>query len=242
MEEINENKLSSFINDCINIEKKITNIEDINKGIENCKKNINQKIRFIPEDNKEEMKEFLENIKKFGKLMQNDYFEIIHNPWTNERFKYKDIFYYTLKEDNYLAEKTENNGYIHLIKSEYQLKKNKIYKIEFDINYKGGDYDIGFGDFSKSTFTSSLYLSDNSVSVSKKGLYINKNEINNNIKIENGKTVFIIDMKNKKFSANINGSNFGEFEFNFQDNVYAQASMRNLGNSIKIKTYEKEGQ
>ena len=66
MEEINENKLSSFINDCINIEKNIINIEDINKSIKNCKKNINQKILFVPEDDNEGMKEFLQNVKKFG--------------------------------------------------------------------------------------------------------------------------------------------------------------------------------
>ena len=241
MEEINENKLSSFINDCINIEKNIINIEDINKGIENCKKNINQKILFVPDDDNEEMKEFLQNIKKFGKLKQNDYFEIIHNPWTNERFKYDNVFLYTLKEDNYLAEKTEKNNYIHLIKSEYQLKKDKIYKIEFDVNYRGEDYEIGFADFSKSTSSCWFDDTDNSVSVTNKGLIISKKNINNNIKIENGKKYqFIINMKDKKFSLNINGINSGEYQFNFQDNVFAQACMRYLGNSVKIKTYEKE--
>ena len=72
-------------------------------------------------------------------------------------------------------------------------------------------------------------------------MIINKNTINNNIKIENGKKYeFIIDMKNKNFKLNINGINYGEFQFNFQDNVFAQACMRNLGNSVGIKTYEKE--
>ena len=242
IEEINENKLSSFINDCINIENNIINIEEINTSIKNCKNHKNNKICFIPEDNDEAMKEFLENIKKFGKLKQNGYFEVIHNPWTNERFKYKDIFYYTLKEDNYVAEKTENNTYIHLIKSEYQLKKDKIYKIEFDAYYKGGDYGIGFADFSKTTYCSWLNESDNSVSITNKGLIINGIIINNNFKIEDKKKYqFIIDMKNKKFLLNINEINYGEFQFNFQDNVFAQACIRNLGNSVKIKTYENEG-
>ena len=47
-------------------------------------------------------------------------------------------------------------------------------------------------------------------------------------------------MKNSNFSLNINGNNKGQFKFNFQDNIFAQACMRNLGNSVKIKTYEKE--
>ena len=106
------------------------------------------KIRFIPEDN-ETIAQFLESIKNFGKLEQNN-FEKINNPWTYERFRNSNIFYYTLKEDNYIAEKTENNDYIHLIKSKYQLKNVKIYKIEFNTNYTGGDYGIWFSDFSKS--------------------------------------------------------------------------------------------
>ena len=112
---------------------------------------------------------------------------------------------------------------------------------EFDINYLGGDYEIGFADFSTSTLVYWLNGSDNSVCVSNRGLIINKKNINNNIKIENGKKYeFIIDMKNKNFILNINGNKFGEFQFNFQDNVFAQACMRNLGNSVRIKTYEKE--
>ena len=33
---------------------------------------------------------------------------------TTERFKYRDVFNYTLKENNYVAEKAENNGFIHI--------------------------------------------------------------------------------------------------------------------------------
>ena len=63
-------KLSSFINDCVNIEKNIKNIEEINNSIKNFNNHSNQKISFRPKDN-EELKEFLETIKKFGKLRQN---------------------------------------------------------------------------------------------------------------------------------------------------------------------------
>ena len=72
---------------------------------------------------------------------------------------------------------------------------------------------------------------------------INKININQNIKIENGKKYeFIIDIKNRKFNLYSNGENIGEYEFNFQDNIFVQASIRNVGNSIKIKTYVKDNE
>ena len=234
-----KNNLGSFINICINIEKNISNIKEINESINKCKNYTKEKIKFIPEE-KDIIDKFLENIKKFGELKKEDYFKEIENPWTDERFKYKNLFYYTLKENNYVAEKTQNNDYIHSIKTGYQFKKDKIYKLEFEVNYKGGDFDIGFGDFSKTTTHAKLASSTNFVAITKEALIINGNNINNNIKIENGKRYeFIIDMKKKKFNLNINNTEVGEFGFDFQDNIFAQASIRNLGNSVKIKTYEK---
>ena len=140
-----------------------------------------------------------------------------------------------------MAEKTENNNYIHPIKTKVQLKKNKIYKLEFLPHYKSDNFDIGFGDFSVTTNQDALYVSPSSVCLTNNGLLINAKAINTNIKLENRKKyVFIIDITNKKFSIYKNGENFGEYEFNFQNNIYAQASIRNVGNSIQIKTYEKD--
>ena len=142
-----------------------------------------------------------------------------------------------------MAEKTENNGYIHIIKSKTQLQKDKIYKLEFLPNYKNDDFNIGFGDLSYTNKCSALCVSKNCVCLTNNGLLINKVNVNQNIKIENGtKYVFIIDIKNKKFILYKNGENFGEYEFNFQDNIFAQASIRNVGNSVKIKTYIKDNE
>ena len=56
-------------------------------------------------------------------------------------FKYSNKFLYTLKDNNNLIEKTDENGYIHIVRSQNELKEGKIYKIEFYINYtKGNDY------------------------------------------------------------------------------------------------------
>ena len=85
-----------------------------------------------------------------------------------------------------------------------------------------------------------MYCSQGCICLTNNGLFNNAKNINQNIKLENGKKYeFIVDIKKKKFSLYINGENSGEYEFNFQDNIFAQASIRNVGNSIKIKTYEK---
>ena len=232
----NNNNVNYFINVCISVENNIKNIKEINDNIVKCKNTKDKKFQFIP-DEQERIDNFIDNIKQFGEI--DVYLKEIDNPWTIDRFKYKDIFYYTLKENNFLAEKTTDNDFIHLIKTKYQFKKEKTYNLKFIPNYKGGDFEIGFADFSKSTYKCMLSNSDNSVSLTQKGFYINKTKINENIKIENGKKyVFIIDMKKKKFNLIINEIKIGEYDFNFQDNVFAQAAIRNLGNSIKIKTYE----
>ena len=139
-----------------------------------------------------------------------------------------------------MAEKTEKNGFIHIIKTKYQFQNDKIYKLEFSPNYKDNDFNIGFGDFSKASNVGALYVAQDSVCLTDKGLLINKKNVNTKITIENGRNYeFIIDMKKKKFNLYMNDENFGEYEFNFQNNVFVQASIRNIGNSVKIKTYEK---
>ena len=60
------NKLSSLINDCINIENNIKNINYINNNIKTSKEFNKIKIIFSPED--ESIKEFIQNIKMFGNI------------------------------------------------------------------------------------------------------------------------------------------------------------------------------
>ena len=237
--EYNDNKLSLFINNCINIENSIKNINEINEKIKKCNNSINNNIGFKIEE-EEKIQQFLEIIKNFGNI-EDKYFKEINNPWTSDRFKYTNNFYYTLKENNYIAEKSLDNDFIHLIKSSYQFKKNKIYKLEFITNYNnGGLFDIGFADFTKSTSFCRLRNYNYCVSLSNDGLYIDKKK-NENFKIENGKKYdFEIDIAKKVFILSINGIKAGEFNFNFQDNIFAHAAIRKLGNSVRIKTYEKK--
>ena len=65
------NKLSSLINDCINIEKNIKNINMLDNNINKCKKYDEIKINFIPEN--EGVDKFIQSIKNFGNIIQNFY-------------------------------------------------------------------------------------------------------------------------------------------------------------------------
>ena len=58
------NKLSSLINDCINIEKNIININMLDDNINKCKKYDDIKINFTPEN--EGVDKFIQSIKSFG--------------------------------------------------------------------------------------------------------------------------------------------------------------------------------
>ena len=233
--EYNDNNLSLFISDCINIENNIKEINTIKEKIDKCNDLDNFKITFI-EENGEEVNKLLENIKEFGCF--DNIFKEINNPWTTE-ILYHDTFLYTLKDNNYLAEKTKQNGHINLIKSSYQFKKNKIYKLVFLPNYRDDDFQIGFADSSQSAQNDWLKESFNCVALTNDGLYINGSK-KSNLNLENGKKYeFIIDISQKSFILNIDEINAGKFNFNFQDNIYAHAGIRNTGNSVRIKTYEK---
>ena len=215
--------------------------KDVDESINELYELINKLNNKVSQQEKE-INELKEIIKKND--TEKKIFEEIYNPWTKDIFKYKyknqNLFYYTLKENGYLAEKTYDNSIMHIIKSHYQLRKDKIYKLEFTVNYKGGDIEIGFGDFNHSTNYASFKDSDNCVALTNAGLYINNKNLNKNIIIENGKKYdFIIDISRKKFILNIDGLKSAEYNFDFQDNIYAQAAIRNIGNSVTIKTFEK---
>ena len=67
----NDNKLSLFLNVCINVENNIKNIMEINDNIKKCKNSESKKIDFFPKDEKS-INNFLNNIKKFGKFYDEE--------------------------------------------------------------------------------------------------------------------------------------------------------------------------
>ena len=218
---------------------------DINDSIYDLYEMINKLKNEIIEKEKEHKKEKDELEKQIKELKENlkskinidNDFKEIYNPWTNEIINTKG-FLYTLKDNNYLAEKTKINDYIYRVKSFYQLKIDKIYKIEYKVNYtKGGDFQIGFATSAEESW---LKCKD-AVAITNEGLFINNVNINPNFLIENGKIYqFIINISKKTFIININELYAGEFNFDFQNNIFAQAAIRHIGNSVSIRSYEKD--
>ena len=67
--EFNDDKLASFINECINIENDIKDINKINESIKKCKNDVDIEIKF---DCEEQLKLILETIEEFGKISKNN--------------------------------------------------------------------------------------------------------------------------------------------------------------------------
>ena len=201
---INEN----YPIDSLDKQIEISNLINIIKADE---KNIKEKfdksyIKKLIEANKENFKKKKENIEKIiGTIITNNLHENnninlfieINNPWTNDVFKYSNKFLYTLKENNNLIEKTDENGYIHIVRSQNELKEGKIYKIEFHINYtKGNDLDVGFGNINLCQ-TQGWIRCEEGICICNKGLFINgvHSIMNNNFIENNIKIIFILNFK-----------------------------------------------
>ena len=147
--------------------------KDVNESISELYgliENLNNKIS----EQQKEINELKDTLKSNNVKITK--YKEINNPWTENNKEYK-YFYYTLKDNNYLAEKTDNDTFIYPIKTNYLLKKEKIYKIIFVLDYKSDDVDLGFGNF-VDTEKANWLRTKNSVCINNIGLYINNNKVN----------------------------------------------------------------
>ena len=112
-----QNKLNSLINDCLNIEK---NIETINEINENLKKynSFNFTVKFSPEENK--TNQLLEAIKKFGIINDNSFPKIIG-------FNSKIVD--NLEEVEFIFDRIMKNGQNINVK---KIQTNLLYKATID--------------------------------------------------------------------------------------------------------------
>ena len=217
-----------------------TEIRNLKGKILSQEKEINDlKTKIIIQNN--EIDELKKEIK--AKNVKNDFIET-YNPWSKEALGYGEynIFYYDLKEKDFLAEKTKIGDFIHIIRGKNNFEIGKIYKLEFIINYiNEGDFDIGFGDLKIATDCAWLRGCDSCVCITNQGLYISSKKISDiSITKYVKKYTFIIDIFNANFILYMDGIKSGEYNHIFQNNnIYPLAAIRNIGNSVYIKTYEK---
>ena len=135
------------INDCINIEKNIKNIIEINQNIE--KKEIEKiNIKFIPED--EQNIELIKDIIKFGEI--NNEADDIFN------FKFKPGNNYNITNNDLVATKNSKNGFNCVIIGDKEIPKDRISKWKIKINKinEKCNYDIYIG-IGPNSFKGDLY-------------------------------------------------------------------------------------
>jgi len=114
-------KLNILINDCINIEKNIENVKEMNKNIDRCNLN-KKKIKFWPEK-ENEVNDFLETIAKFGKILDG------------LDFQFKEGKNYVLSNNGLIC--TKNNGgdnWNCTIVGNKEIPKNEVSKWKIKIN------------------------------------------------------------------------------------------------------------
>ena len=180
--EWNKNKLSKSINDCIEMEKKIKDIDMINEKIKNCKLNIYSEIKFSPEE--PEIKKFIETIKKFGlikKSRKNN--RIIQNKDNNNTYVNNIKFIEKKKSD-------ENNNFNKIeINNNLNPTYNNNYINTYNINYNNIYNNHNF-------FNPNNYNKNN---------YNNNNK--NNYNINNKKNYNSVNRLKKEINFGINNSN-----------------------------------
>ena len=123
--EWNDDKLNILINECINVEDNIKAINEINENIKKCKENKNKKIQISPQEN--EINEFSEKIKIFGKVYYNS-FKFRKCPENINKNKK----YIVTGENQNILTKISNTGWCGTI-CENELEKNKEHKWKIKI-------------------------------------------------------------------------------------------------------------
>ena len=204
-----ENNINSIINDCINIENNIIIINQINETIE--KYNLyNDKISFIP-DNDDEINEYLEKLKIFGKIVKVEL--------ENFKFKFKSGTNYTLSNNNLVATKTSGgDSWNCTIIGDKEIPKDKISKWKIKINnfkIKFNNWGILIG-IGPNNPNNEEYFNRRCISFicGKSKLCIksryDENYNNKSGKLKEGDIIeVIVDRKLGNLSFSVNGDNYG---------------------------------
>ena len=196
-------KLNSRINECINIDNNIKNIIEINENIAKCNsQEIN--IKFIPEE-EGQINEFIEKIKAFGEVINDDKFKFKFRPGNN----------YNVTNNGLIATKNSgNNAWNCIVYGDKEIPKNKVskwrIKLNTDISGFYSDLYIGIGPIDAK---GCLYNCCWSFKCSHSSLVFKDKSLDyNNLKgkLKKGDVIeVIVDRKLNNLSFSINGVNQG---------------------------------
>ena len=126
--ELDNKDLVLIINNCINIENNIIDINNLNENIKKCNSNKNIKYKFIPEE--DQLNDFLEKIKLFGEINNNNYKYKLRQCPKNIKEERK---YEISGENGNIITKTGTNRCWMGTLCQKELEKGKIHKWKIKI-------------------------------------------------------------------------------------------------------------
>ena len=126
--ELDNKDLVLIINNCINIENNIIDINNLNENIKKCNSNKNIKYKFIPEE--DQLNDFLEKIKLFGEINNNNYKYKLRQCPKNIKEERK---YEISGENGNIITKTGTNRCWMGTLCQKELEKGKIHKRKIKI-------------------------------------------------------------------------------------------------------------
>ena len=177
---------------------------------------------------------YIDNIIK--ELLINKFILEKNFEWSKDTYARYD-FYYELEENNTKITKKSADGTITICRGINNLEKGNIYKLDYFINYKDGDFDIGFGD--DCIGSTCTLRTRKSYCVSNYGIYVNGiNKDSSNYLVDNIKVTFIVDLINYSFDILFNDDKKFNYNINSQLVYYPMAAIKYLDNSVKLKVYK----
>ena len=207
--EWDNNNIYSYINDCICIENNIININKIKESIYKCNIN-NEKFKFGPKG--EQLEEFIETIKSFGKIYFNKYsFKECPKDLIERKYNLtgdnKNIITKTGKDGYWMGTICENELDKSIEEHKWKIKILKEKDKHIMIGVATSDFDIYTSDFSTCGFYLFCRLSPPTLY---SGPPFNFSGKKTNLSRVNNEIIVVLNMKKRTLKFIINNEDKGD--------------------------------
>ena len=207
--EWDENNLSIYIYDCINLENNIKMMNEINENVNSFKSKENNKVNFSPQD--EFLEEFINSIKLFGNFYINTFKLKECPPSINEKRKFK----VTGKNQNILT-KTGTDSYYagticekeldkSIIEHKWKIKILKSNSKNIMVGVSSIDFDINASNYNTCGWY--IYLYNSNLYSGPPHKYSGKNL---NLSKVNDEIIVLMNMKKRTLKFIINNEDKGD--------------------------------